>query len=75
MTDHRALLWLHKLKDPITRVARWKILLREYDYEIIHKPDKINMNANALSRNPVSILSMSTEFDNVNADEPSPEST
>ena len=53
VTDHKPLLWLHSLKDPIARVARWKILLREYDYEIIHKPGKINMNADALSRNPL----------------------
>ena len=53
MTDHRPLLWLHKLRDPITRLARWKILLREYEYELIHKPGKINMNADALSRNPI----------------------
>ena len=55
VTDHKPLLWLHCLKDPIARVARWKILLREYDYEIVHKPGKINMNADALSRNPLPI--------------------
>ena len=53
VTEHRPLLWLHKLKDPIARISRWKILLREYDYEITHKPGKINMNADALSRNPI----------------------
>ena len=36
-------------------MARWKILLREYDYDITHKPGKINMNADALSRNPIPI--------------------
>ena len=73
VTDHRSLSWLQKLKDPITRVARWKILLREYDYEIIHKSGKINMDADALSRNPVPILPITMTAENFNADEPSPE--
>ena len=54
VNDHKPLLWLPKLKDPSARVTRWKILLREYEYEIVHKAGKINMNADALSRNPVS---------------------
>ena len=60
VTDHGPLLWLNKLRDPIGRVGRWKILLREYDYDIIHKPGKINMNAGALSRNPIPVLPIPT---------------
>ena len=33
VNDHRPLLWLHRQKDPIQRIARWKILLREYAYD------------------------------------------
>lgn len=52
ITDHRPLVWLHGLKDPVSRLARWKIKLSEFDYEIIYKPGRINSNADALSRNP-----------------------
>ncbi|CAB0039001.1 unnamed protein product [Trichogramma brassicae] len=31
--------------------------LRDYDYEIVHKPSRVNANADALSRNPVPISS------------------
>lgn len=53
VTDHRPLSWLHNLKDPVSWLARWKIKLGEYDYQIIHKAGKANVNADALSRNPV----------------------
>jgi len=52
ITDHKPLTWLHKLKNLISRLTRWRIKLTEYDYEIIYKPREINANANALSRNP-----------------------
>uniref|UniRef100_A0ABD2XIY6 Reverse transcriptase RNase H-like domain-containing protein n=1 Tax=Trichogramma kaykai TaxID=54128 RepID=A0ABD2XIY6_9HYME len=36
-------------------MARWKEKLRDYDYEIVHKPGRVNANADVLSRNPVPI--------------------
>ena len=54
VTDHRPLQWLFSIKDPVSRLARWKITLADYDYEIIYKPGRVNANADALSRNPVS---------------------
>ena len=54
VTDHRPLQWLFSVKDPVSRLARWKITLADYNYEIIYKPGCVNANADALSRNPVS---------------------
>ena len=50
ITDHRPLTWLFSIKDPGSRLARWRLKLEEYTYKIEHKPGKINKNADALSR-------------------------
>ena len=52
VTDHRPLVWLHGLKDPASRLARWRIKLREYEYDSAYKPGRVNSNVDALSRNP-----------------------
>ena len=50
-TDHQPLSWLLKKRDQIaSRLARWVIRLRVYDFEIIYKTGKANGNADALSR-------------------------
>jgi hypothetical protein len=41
------------LQDPSSRLLRWRLLLEEYDYTIVYKAGKKNVNADALSRNPV----------------------
>ncbi|CAB0035625.1 unnamed protein product, partial [Trichogramma brassicae] len=53
VTDHKPLLWLHNLKSPTSRLARWRERLHDFDYEMTHKPGRKNANADALSRNPV----------------------
>lgn len=53
LTDHKPLEWLHSVKDPTSRLIRWRLKLAEYDYKVIYKAGKINCNADALSRNPV----------------------
>lgn len=50
ITDHRPLTWLFSIKDPGSRLARWRLKLEEYEYEIEYKPGRINKNADALSR-------------------------
>lgn len=50
ITDHRPLTWLFNVKDPGSRLIRWRLALEEYDYEIIYKQGKHNQNADALSR-------------------------
>lgn len=53
VTDHKPLKWLDSVKDPTSRLMRWRLKLAEYDYQIIYKAGKTNVNADALSRNPV----------------------
>ena len=51
VTDHQALLWF-PTAGANTRVQKWRFKLSEYNYKIIHRAGKINVNADALSRNP-----------------------
>ena len=48
-TDHHALQWLTKFKEPKGQVARWLESLAEFE---IHRPGKAHVNADVLSRRP-----------------------
>lgn len=50
ITDHQPLTWIFSVKDPSSRLMRWRIKLEEYQYEVVYKKGKLNMNADALSR-------------------------
>lgn len=56
MTDHQPLQWLFNLKNPNSRLIRWRLRLDEYDYEIKYKRGKQNVNADCLSRPPIAEL-------------------
>jgi hypothetical protein len=49
-TDHQPLTWLFNVKDPGSRLMRWRLKLAEYQYEVVYKPGVTNTNADALSR-------------------------
>lgn len=49
-TDHRPLVWLFNLKEPNSKLVRWRLRLEEYDYEIRHRKGSQNNVADALSR-------------------------
>ena len=51
-TDHANLRWLMSANHQTGRLARWILMLQEFDFIIRHKPGKANMNADALSRLP-----------------------
>lgn len=50
ITDHKALQWLFKHKDPSSKLMRWAIRLQGYQFEIEHRPGVKHANADALSR-------------------------
>lgn len=52
VTDHKPLVWLNSVKDPTSRLMRWRLKLAEYEFEVLYKAGKTNVNADALSRNP-----------------------
>ena len=53
VTDHQALVWLHSVKDPSSRLMRWRLRLSDCVYEIHYRAGKTLQNADGLSRNPV----------------------
>ncbi|KAL0849026.1 hypothetical protein ABMA28_013399 [Loxostege sticticalis] len=55
-SDHKPLTWLMSLKDPNSKLTRWRLRLEEYDYQIVYKKGKYNTNADALSRIKINAL-------------------
>lgn len=49
-TDHRPLQWLFRLKDPNSRLYRWRLKISDFNFTIIYKPGKSNVVADAMSR-------------------------
>ena len=50
VTDHSALRWLLDQKHAEGRIARWQLLLRDYDFTIEHRRGTQHGNADAMSR-------------------------
>lgn len=50
VTDHKPLQYLFSVKEPGSRLVRWRLKMEEFDYEIRYKKGKQNLNADALSR-------------------------
>ena len=49
-TDHRALRWLHQMKESNSRLTRWSLALQPFRFEVIHRAGRQHANADALSR-------------------------
>ncbi|CAB0044009.1 unnamed protein product [Trichogramma brassicae] len=41
VTDHSALQYLRNLKDPTGRLARWALEMQQWEFEIVHRREKI----------------------------------
>ena len=45
-------MWLMESDKLTGKLAKWALLLQEYDFEVVHRAGITNMNADGLSRNP-----------------------
>ena len=52
VTDHQPLKWLMESDKLTGKLARWALLLQEYDFEVVHKAGLQNLDADGLSCNP-----------------------
>jgi len=50
VTDHRPLVWICNVKDPSSRLFRWRLKLEEYEHNIVYKRRSSNTNVDCLSR-------------------------
>jgi hypothetical protein len=57
VTD-KGLKWVFNVKDPSSRLMRWKLLLEEYNYEVAYRAGERNCNADSLSHYPVHCLNV-----------------
>jgi len=69
VTDQKPLTWIFNVKDPSSRLFRWRLKLEEYDYDIIYKPGTKNTNADALNRINVTEVKPITEISSVPTEE------
>ena len=50
LTDHRPLVYLFSLKEPASRLIKFRLILEEYNFTVEYSPGKENCTADALSR-------------------------
>jgi hypothetical protein len=50
VTNHKALIYLVNKSNPSDRLARWLLLMEEFDIDIIHRPGRWHGNVDGLTR-------------------------
>ena len=60
-TDHSALQWVRTFTEPVGQFARWIEQLTKYNFVIVHRAGKQHAYAEALSRIPVPVSSITEQ--------------
>ena len=53
ITDHHALCYLKTMKNGDNKLARWALVLQQYNFEIVFKQGSKHTDADCFSRNPI----------------------
>jgi hypothetical protein len=56
ITDCSALRYTLTKKDLVPRIARWWLLIQDFDFEVVYRPNTRMKHVDSLSRNPVSSI-------------------
>lgn len=67
-SDHKPLQWLFSIKEPNSKLLRWRLKLEEFDYQIKYKKGKLNKNADALSRIQLNVMQKFQKSNQTNLD-------
>ena len=65
-TDHKPLEWLQSKRSSHARsqkLERWALQLRGFDFSIVHRQGSYNQHADALSRRPVTMVTINSDLD------------
>lgn len=65
-TDHKPLEWLQSKRSSHARsqkLERWALELRGFDFSIVHRQGSHNQHADALSRRPVTTVTINSDLD------------
>lgn len=62
VTDHSSLRWLQNLREPHGKLARWAVRLQAFDITFVHRPGKLMVVPDALSR-AVNIIEIESHSD------------
>jgi hypothetical protein len=52
VTNHQLLKWLMESDKLTGKLARWALILQEYDFQVVHRLGVANLDVDGLSRNP-----------------------
>jgi hypothetical protein len=68
-TDHQPIKWLMTNDKLIGKLARWVLILQEYEFKVIHRLGITHQNANTMSRRPLTTFEnfskIRQEFDQI----------
>jgi len=54
-TDHAALQWLRRTPEPMAQLARWLVLIEQFNFDVLHRQGARHGNADGLSIKPAEL--------------------